>query len=327
VSLDAVNETRCPVCKAWLDEEDLFCHNCGTEAPECHRSEKPAATYDRTPAAVAFHCSGCGASMNYDATAKSLRCPFCGNRELQQQSDHRILKADAVVPFRVNRDGASRQLRAFLGSSFWHPNDLRSVATLETMTPLYIPYWSYAVEVETFYTVDSSQTPFGSRGSWIPLSGQHNARYPSILVPASRVLSSSEMNAIEPFDIEHAVPPEEVDLTAVTYEEFQVQRRESREFAKGAIEHHERNAIGAEVPGRARNLQVNVLMTGIAGRPVLLPVWILAYRYRGSVFRVLINGQTGRTSGTAPTSVWKSLMVMVAFVLALLVLLTLLHSA
>jgi len=35
---------------------------------------------------------------------------------------------------------------------------------------------------------------------------------------------------------------------------------------------------------------------------VLLPVYIMAYQYRLKVYRFLVNGQTGRHSGTAPIS-------------------------
>ena len=38
---------------------------------------------------------------------------------------------------------------------------------------------------------------------------------------------------------------------------------------------------------------------------MLLPFWILAYTYQGQVFRFLINAQTGKSTGTAPTSWWK----------------------
>ena len=41
---------------------------------------------------------------------------------------------------------------------------------------------------------------------------------------------------------------------------------------------------------------------GKTGEPVLLPVWIMAYRYKDQVHRFLVNGQTGRCTGTAPTS-------------------------
>ena len=56
------------------------------------------------------------------------------------------------------------------------------------------------------------------------------------------------------------------------------------------------------VPGNCRNLKVNVRVEGLTGEPVLLPVWIMAYRYKDQVYRFLVNGQTGQCTGTAPTS-------------------------
>lgn len=48
---------------------------------------------------------------------------------------------------------------------------------------------------------------------------------------------------------------------------------------------------------------------------MLLPVWILAYRYKKEVHRVLINGQTGKIAGTSPFSYAKlSVLVMIVLV-------------
>jgi hypothetical protein len=33
---------------------------------------------------------------------------------------------------------------------------------------------------------------------------------------------------------------------------------------------------------------------------VLLPIWVGNYHYRGRAFRVLVNGQTGKTAGDKP---------------------------
>lgn len=45
-----------------------------------------------------------------------------------------------------------------------------------------------------------------------------------------------------------------------------------------------------------------MLIEGLTGEPVLLPVWIMAYRYRDQVYRFLINGQVGLATGAAPVS-------------------------
>jgi predicted RNA-binding Zn-ribbon protein involved in translation (DUF1610 family) len=59
---------RCSVCQAMLDEEDLFCPNCGTEAPD-RAVLAEGAGGSATGTAVSTHnfeCQGCGASMSYD---------------------------------------------------------------------------------------------------------------------------------------------------------------------------------------------------------------------------------------------------------------------
>ena len=72
---------KCEVCGGLLDEEDLFCSTCGKSVPEQHQSSAPRNTF----ATHQFECPGCGASMSYDATAKNLRCPFCGSERIEAQ--------------------------------------------------------------------------------------------------------------------------------------------------------------------------------------------------------------------------------------------------
>jgi hypothetical protein len=84
-----------------------------------------------------------------------------------------------------------------------------------------------------------------------------------------------------------------------------VQRKYARPLAQQGLEALEMQACRKYVPGNCRNLHVNVLLQGLTGEPVLLPVWIMAYRYQERVFRFLANGQTGRCTGTAPTSYHK----------------------
>jgi hypothetical protein len=57
-----------------------------------------------------------------------------------------------------------------------------------------------------------------------------------------------------------------------------------------------------------------VLVEDLTSEPVLLPVWINAYRWKERVFRFLVNGQTGAVIGQAPRS-WVKVAVLVLVVL------------
>ena len=120
----SVTLQRCETCGALVDAEDLFCANCGTEVSG-NRPEAPARV---ATAAKNFACKSCGATMNYDAAAQSLKCPFCGSVDLEEDKTQGLLAPEFVIPFAIDRDEAERRLRGWLGSSFWHPNDLRNAA-------------------------------------------------------------------------------------------------------------------------------------------------------------------------------------------------------
>ncbi len=333
-----------------LDEEDLFCPNCGTEAPtepsprgegrvrgnseendpQTTDSASPPSAFPRPPSAAPpthlitynFICRGCGASMSYDASAQALRCPFCGSEKLDKQPDAKEIAPDGVVPFVVTRDKAIEGMRAWLGQGFWRPSDLATQAAVVGMRPVYIPYWVFDAQTHTFWTADSSRVPPGAQGNWHPETGTNEGQYAGLLVGASGALTGAETKAICPFDLSAAVPPEKVDLKNITFERFVVPRKYARPLARQGLESLEAQTCQQYVAGKCRNMKVNVRITDLASRPILLPVWIMAYRYRDQVFRFLANGQTGKSTGQAPLS-YRKIGAAIAIAAAIIVLILL----
>jgi hypothetical protein len=255
--------------------------------------------------------------MSYDASARTLRCPFCGSEKLSEQKDQKVLRPNWVVPFAIAESDALARLRQWLGSSFWRPGDLAERAQVTALKKIYVPYWIFAARVFTYWTADTSQTPPGAHASWYPVAGENRNSYSGVLVGASSVLTPAETNAICPFDLAQGVQPEQVDLENVIYEQFRVQRKYARPLAQSGLEELERQACRKYVPGNCRNLKVNVRVEGLTGEPVLLPVWIMAYRYKDQVHRFLMNGQTGKSTGTAPIS-YRKIAAVVGIVLAVI---------
>ncbi|HEV7224563.1 MAG TPA: zinc ribbon domain-containing protein [Pirellulales bacterium] len=303
--------TKCSVCQALLDEEDLFCANCGTEAPtraDQHRDQARVATCN-------FECSGCGASMSYDASAGHLRCPFCGSEKLASRPDAKVLSPERVVPFSLRHDQASAKMRNWLGQGFWRPGDLSERALVVSMTAVYVPAWIFSAQTHTRWTADTSETPPGALAAWFPLYGEHRGSHAGLLVGASGALTPQETSEISPFDLSAGVKPEQVDLDNITVEQFSVGRRYARPLARQGLEALEAaDCQQAYVPGRCRNMKVNLRLEGLASEPVLLPVWIMAYRYREGLFRFLVNGQTGKATGQAPIS-YRKIMAVIGIVL------------
>ncbi|MEQ1830884.1 MAG: hypothetical protein ABL921_33365 [Pirellula sp.] len=328
-----IAETRCAVCRTYLDEEDLFCSNCGTENPigvdaEGVGVDRKTSQLVQQASVMSFRCDQCGASMSYDASAKMLRCPFCGSNNMTARPNARTLKPSGVVPFRIPHTEVESRLRHWLSQGFWKPGDASQSSVLSTVTQVYVPFWVFSVNTETAWTADSSSVPFGARGTWRPMSGTRNGRYEGILVGASGTLTPMEVQEIAPFDLSQAISPEQIDLNNVIVEEFRVTRRDARSNVTAIVDRYEAQESQHAIPGSHRNVGVNVRIQNMQSIPLLLPIWIMVYQYRKQPFRVLVNGQTGEVYGTAPFSYAKLTgVIAVMFLIVLLVIVVAVISA
>jgi hypothetical protein len=292
---------RCETCGGLVDLEDLFCANCGREVPDHDDARKGTLALG----ARGFGCKNCGASMAYDAGSQALKCPFCGSASLEEDGIKGVLAPELILPFVIDQAGAEGSLRGWLGSSFWHPNDLNAAAVLTDLKAIYVPYWIFHAHVQTHWTADTVRTPPGAMAPWFPVSGYGEHDYQDLWVPASEGISAKELDAVGPYDASVGVAPESVDLGGVTVEQFSVSRRYARPLAQERVEDMERGGIAAELGGPGRNIKVSTIMIDATSRAAMAPVYVMAYRYRDRLFRFVLNGQTGKFTGRAPISATK----------------------
>lgn len=267
--------------------------------------------------------------MSYDASAQALRCPFCGSTAMQQVAPRRTLRCEWVVPLEIDFPKAEAILRAWLGQGIFRPSDAAQSSRIGEMSAVYIPFWVFEAEADTKWTADSSPAPPGSRGDWYPVFGENRTQHHDIVIAGSSILNWQEASAILPFQLDRAIHHDQIDLENAIVETLKVSSKVARPLARAAIEERETQICSGYVPGKPRRMKVNVRIHGLVGHPVLLPVWIMAYQYRHQLHRVLINGQTGKISGSAPFSYGK-LTLVIAGVLAVgvaLALMALLVSA
>ena len=299
---------HCTGCGNFIDEEDLFCSNCGREAPR----EDKAKTGVIEEGFIGFDCETCGASMTFDSEAQGLRCAFCGSVALKRQAAPTgRIKAQHYLPFEVDRETALKSFETWIAKGFFRPSGIKEAARVVSMRPVYVPFWSFRARTHTYFAADSSKTPVFARASWCPVFGEINGEHKDVLVPASGSLSQGEVAALEPFDFGRRRPYEREALKEYAVEDFGVSRRGARPRAKALMIEAERAIASKQVPGSSRNVHVNPLFTDLRSDAVLLPIWINAYRYKELTYRFIINGQSGRISGSAPFSYAKLVLLIV----------------
>ncbi|MEO1616265.1 MAG: hypothetical protein AAFV88_10475 [Planctomycetota bacterium] len=323
MSTPAPIETVCGRCESPLESGDLRCAICGQAAPESD---------DAAPKNVGItilRCKGCGAAISYDPKHRAPACSFCGDVVEEEYVADPMEQTEHFLPFTVSRDEASAALRTWLGSQGWFaPSDLSSSAKLAELKPLWWVAWVFDADAFVSWTADSNA---GSRrSSWAPHSGQNRLQFDNILVSASRGLTYAEAAAMSGrFDLSTRQPQPSGADDAAIIEQFDVQRSQARMQVLGAIDQLAAQRVQAQfIPGtNFRNTKVSTLLQRLVTDRYALPAYVLAYRYKDQLYRVVICGQDARVVlGKSPKSPWKILAVVLMVIAILLIILAVISS-
>ncbi len=248
-----------------------------------------------SPAALqAVSCQGCGGAVAMPAGAPHPRCLFCGSESVVVMPTEDIEIPGTFLPFEVDGDKAQAVFRDKAQASIWYPGDLRD-ATLE-LEQLLLPAWVWSGQVETHWAaLVRASTRSGKR----PRTGSDAKRVSGVLVPSSSAISRAELDAIAPFSgdnafmfqAQHAVAP---------FELGKLTRTAARQAACDALAQQHRAELAQA--NSAKAFSGSHLYRDLDGTPLLLPVYVGAYRRRNKLHRVVINGQTGTITGEFPKS-------------------------
>lgn len=245
----------------------------------------------------AVRCEACGGAVAFPAGAATPACLFCGSTVLvATPAPEGIEPPEGFLPFRVDADAARAAFRRFASSSIWYPGDLRH-ARLDIHAVL-VPAWRWSATLETTW---AALLPAPTRSGKRPHSGADRTAVDGVLIPASQALSRHELDAIAPFAIgaDEGTRLEPVGGDT-PYETGSLTRTAAQLAGQAGLQAVRQRALLSETG--ARELRTSVVFHDLTGGPLLLPVWIGAYRRGDSVYRIVINGQTGALTGKAPIS-------------------------
>ncbi|HEX4421651.1 MAG TPA: hypothetical protein VH165_27250 [Kofleriaceae bacterium] len=303
--------TACTRCETALEAGDLRCAICALPVPSGPRTGGADAA---APVARVLRCTDCGAAVAFVAQARAPRCGFCGQTMAIEQPVDPIEEARQRVPFTVDRPAAEAAMRGWLAARGWFaPRALSREAVLESLTPLSWAAWRVNATAQVSWTADSDAG--AGRSAWAPHAGETELAFRDILVPASRGLIEAECRALIPhYTLAPAVPvapagspsgiagaPGTSDAVAPggmpegmpgMIERFDAQRSAARAYVQNCIAIVARVRVERYIPGRRfRNVRVSCLIARQTTERIALPVWVLAYRYRGAPYRAIVHGQ------------------------------------
>jgi hypothetical protein len=271
---------------------------------------------DLAPEAQSVSCRGCGAVTV--TTHRAVRCPFCSGSLVTAEPADGILP-DAVAPFSLDEAAAAAAVTRWLGRRWFAPSDLVRVARRDHLQAVYLPYWSFSVVGRATYVGErgdaSTRTErrVGSYGritehqvrhvKWRRRHGQVDRELVDHLVPATTSLPPALLAALGPWRGEALVPFSAAHLQGTLAERYSVDLRSGFATAQRELEQRLRAAACLDIGGDEQRVShLRVKHEGGSFRHVLLPVWSTALRYRGRVYRLAVNAQTGALTGERPYS-------------------------
>jgi len=280
-------------------------------------------------------CPNCGAQTEFDPDIHAAECPFCATPVVTDTGTHRHIKPRGLLPFELDEGQARKSLVNWLGSLWFAPNGLTDYARKgRKMNGIYVPYWTFDADTKSQYSGQRGTHYYetktvmrdGKRKQvrvrktrWRAASGRVARFFDDVLVLASKSLPKKYTDGLEPWDLSALEPYNPEYLAGFRAEGYQVELVDGFTEARAFMDRMIHRDVKYDIGGDAQRVhKVNTAVNDVTFKHVLLPVWLAAYRYRGKIYRFVVNGRTGRVQGERPYSAWKiAFAVIIGLILAL----------
>lgn len=260
---------------------------------------------------------------------RSYVCPFCDSAyvteiPLEQSGRQR---PEFVIGFNITPEQAAERFYRWIGKSNWfRPGDLARRVVTEKKHGIYLPFWHFSMAAESrwsakigeywyrteTYTVKDSKgnrvrkTRRVRETEWFPLRGRYRRYYFGHLVAGTKSISEKEAQSIQPFQLSALDRYRPYFLAGWMAEEYSIPRETALKHCKAEFRNQQARLIQRFLPGDTHSqLQIDTQLDVNGSDLVLLPVYVLSYRYRDHLYRFLVNGQTGAVIGEKPWSSWR----------------------
>lgn len=320
VATIAIQTRRCQKCGASIEPLDKFCHGCGDPQAESEPITAALATEQKY-----LRCENCGAEITIDPNERSYVCPFCDSTYVVEFSPAESGRQapEFIIGFAISPDEALERFRKWLADGgIWRPSDLRMAEIEDKLKGVYLPFWSFSMRAEsrwsasigehwyrteTYTTTENGKTVTHTRQvqetEWWDLGGAHHNYYSGYLVSGSKGLAQADALRIGPFQLPALIRYQPEYLAGWLSEEYSVDADAALTQCQQEFARREQSAVSAFLPGdTSRSVNVQTDFSEINSDLILLPVYLLSYRYGDKLYRFMLNGQTGRTAGARPLS-------------------------
>jgi hypothetical protein len=270
-------------------------------------------------------CPACGAQTRFEGHVVGDACAFCASPLLVEQAHvERLIRAQAVLPFALDKRAAQRVFAQWVGSRWFAPSALKAtVRQADGVKGIYLPWWTYDAATITTYrgergvqrrVQDNRPNATAQAGAattrvvtdWSPASGAVPVGFDDILVAGSASVAPHLARVLDQWDLSRLRPPADEVLAGFGVEVYRTGLEDGFGQARQRMASAIDAAIRRDIGGDAQRIHAQqTVVDDIRFKHLLMPVWIGSYRFGGKPYQIVVNGQSGEVEGDRPWSKWK----------------------
>lgn len=306
-------QLKCAYCENTFDLDTVRAYNESETPPKedfgWDNQTKEAWSQEDSQTIRSFQCPSCGGEIVTDETTAATFCPFCDNPTIMPSRLTGSLKPDAVLPFQKTKEEAQAAFLNLCKGKKLLPKGFTSQQRIEKITGMYVPYWLYDCSAEYDGTFKATRIHRWSDSKFYYTKTDHyllrrgaGARFSGIPMDGSSKMDDTFMESIEPFDYGRLEAFDNAYLTGYFADKYDIPSERGEGRIRQRVEQSMSDSVQSTILGYATAIPTNcrIDVTQSHAKYVLLPVWMLNSRYNGKIYTFLMNGQTGKITGTLP---------------------------
>ncbi|MCB8945748.1 MAG: hypothetical protein H6658_18525 [Ardenticatenaceae bacterium] len=248
-----------------------------------------------------FQCQSCAVEFLLAPETISVTCPYCDSVYVTETAEAReLLPPQALLPFAVSLEMAEKSLRA------WFKQHTISRPRVSPIIGMYLPMWTFDIGGVIKWN-GMVQRGYGNNQEWVPVKGEKVIFYDDVLALATHKLPDKlSLKVLPSYDLGQLVQYDARYLADWPAERYQIALGDAAIQARKQVltdlRRHPFNLTGES--GYIKDLRTNTHeMIVESFKQVLLPLWVVHYKFEEQVYDVLLNGQTAEIFGERPQGI------------------------
>ena len=301
---------KCPYCDTEFDIDTLKSYNeARTDATDKMEWDTSSADEWVDENMNVFVCESCGGEILTDATTTATACPYCDNPIVLSGRVSGVLRPDAVIPFKLDKNAAKSALKQHFKGKKLLPNAFKSDSKIDEIKGVYVPVWLFDCDTDANINYRATRVRNWSDSNYNYTETSHflatragEIGFERVPVDGSQKMADDLMESIEPYDFNDAVDFNTAYLSGFLADKYDVTADESINRANERIKSSTIEAFTQTVTGYTTVTadNANVCFKNGAVKYALYPVWLLNVKWQDKLYPFAMNGQTGKFVGNLP---------------------------